>query len=123
MPHLTLEYTDNIKQQIDFKDLFTGLHQVLADVGAIPLGNCKSRAVRLVHYYIADGDSRHAFVHLVIRLLAGRPIEQKQEIARQSLAILKDAFASSLAEFELQISVEIHDIERSTYSKIPEGTL
>jgi 5-carboxymethyl-2-hydroxymuconate isomerase len=122
MPHLTLEYTGNIEQEIDFDDLFGKLHRILAGVGAIRLDNCKSRAWRLDHYYIADGGAQHAFVHLVMRFLAGRPRELKQEIGRQSLTILKEAFAPSLAELELQISVEIQDIERSTYLKAPEGT-
>lgn len=123
MPHLTLEYTANIEQELYFDDLFARLHQVLADVGGIPISNCKSRAVRLDDYYIASGGSRNAFVHLTIRFLEGRATELKQEISRSSLRVLDEYFASSSAELDLQTTVEMQDIERATYLKIPEGTL
>ncbi len=123
MPHLTLEFTGNIEQEIPTDGLFARLHRVLGDVGGVPLGNCKSRAIRLDDYYLADGDPRHAFAHLTIRFMAGRPVELKQEISRQSLAVLQEAFAPSFAQLELQVTVEVQDIERATYGKIPEGTL
>jgi 5-carboxymethyl-2-hydroxymuconate isomerase len=118
-----LEYTANIKQEIDLADLLVQLHLVLVDVGGIPLGNCKSRAIRLDDFHIAGGEARHAFVHLTIRFLEGRSTELKQQIGRQSLGILEKSFAPSFTEFDLQITVEIKDIERATYFKIPEGTL
>ena len=123
MPHLTLEYTHNLRLSASFDELFGQLHRVLADVGGIPLGNCKSRAVRLTDYYVGDGGDNHAFVHLTIRFLAGRSTELKQEVGRQSLAVLEECFAPSSAELELQVTVEIQEIERSTYFKFPEGTL
>jgi len=123
MPQLTLEYTANVDQEIVVDDLFARLHQVLVDVGGLPIGNCKSRAVRLEDYYIAGGGPRNAFAHLTIRLLEGRSIELKQEIGRASLRVLGQYFAPSSANLDLQLTVELHDIERATYFKIPEGTL
>ena len=123
MPHLTLEYTSNIEQPPQFDELFARLHGVLAGVAAIPVGNCKSRAIRLEEYYVGDGLGRGAFVHLTVRFLAGRAPELKEQIGRRCLAVLEAAFAPSLGELDLQITVELQDIERPTYFKIPEGTL
>jgi 5-carboxymethyl-2-hydroxymuconate isomerase len=123
MPHLTLEYTGNIDQPLDFDELFARLHGVLAEVAAISVDNCKSRAIRLDTYYVGDGLDRGAFVHLTVRFLAGRAPELKQQIGRRCLAVLEAAFAPSLVELGLQITVELQDIERPTYFKIPEGTL
>jgi 5-carboxymethyl-2-hydroxymuconate isomerase len=109
-------------QEIAFGDLFARLHRVLAGVGAIPIGNCKSRARCLDNYYIGDGATQHAFVHLVIRFLEGRSTERKRKISRGCLEVLQETLIPS-AGLELQITVEIQDIERSTYSKMPEGTL
>jgi 5-carboxymethyl-2-hydroxymuconate isomerase len=122
MPHLTLEYTKNIDQEITFDDLFARLHQVLVDVSSIPIANCKSRASRLDNYYIADGGPQHAFVHLTIRFMAGRSVELKRDIGRRCLEVLEEVCCSP-AGLELQITVEIQDIERTTYFKLPEGTL
>jgi 5-carboxymethyl-2-hydroxymuconate isomerase len=123
MPHLTLEYTSNLSQTIDVGELFPKLHQILADVGGISIHNCKSRAVRLDTYYIGKGGTQNAFIHLDIRFLEGRSLELKQRIGQQSLSWLKEFFAPSLAELELQVTVEIVDIQSQTYFKIPEGSL
>jgi len=123
MPHLTLEYTPNLDQEIVADVLFARLHQVLAEVGGIAIGNCKSRIVCLDGYYIATGGPRNAFVHLTIRFLEGRAIELKQKVGRASLRVLDEYFAPSSATLDLQLTVEMQDIERATYFKIPEGTL
>jgi len=119
MPHLTLEYTDNITQGIDFQALFAQLHQILADVGEIPIANCKSRAIRLSEYRIADGRPEHAFAHLMIRFLEGRAVNVKREIGLQSVEALRAAFAPSFGPFEMQVSAEVEDIERQMYHKYP----
>jgi len=123
MPHLTLEHTANITQDIDPQTLFSSLHQILAEVGGISIDNCKSRAIPLHSYHIGAGDPDAAFVHLVIRFLKGRSLTLKQEIAQQSIERLSAYFAPSATELALQITVEIVDIQRQTYFKIPKGTL
>lgn len=119
MPHLTLEYTGNLEQEIDaFSRLFLGLHRILADVGTIGIKNCKSRAVRLDDYLIGEGTADGAFVHLGIRILEGCSIEVKGEIGRQCLCLLGEYFSASLARSELQITVEIIDMQRQHYFKL-----
>ena len=122
MPHLTLEYTDNVHPEVAFDELFARLHQVLVDVGAIAIGNCKSRARCLDNYFIGDGGSQHAFAHLTIRFLGGRSVDLKRQIGRECLVVLEKALTPS-SPLDLQITVEIQEIERTTYFKIPEGTL
>lgn len=122
MPHLTLEYTNNLCPIANFNEIFGQLHRVLAEVGGIPLGNCKSRAIRLDDYFVGEGSARQAFVHLTIRFLAGRSTELRRQISRQSLAVLQ-AHLAPPAELDLQLTVEIQEIERATYAKFPEGTL
>lgn len=123
MPHLTLEYSDNITQEINPLALFKDLHQVLNEVAGIDIGNIKSRAMQRSDFLIADGDARHAFVHLEIRLLAGRPEDLKQKIGGGCLHLLENYFKETASEFNLQITVEIVDILMRDYFKYPSGTL
>jgi 5-carboxymethyl-2-hydroxymuconate isomerase len=122
MPHLTLQYTENVDQNINFEELFSTLHHILADVGGIKIDNCKSRAIKLEDYYIGQGEDDHVFIHLDLRFLEGRSLELKQEIGRQILSTLKEYYAPSMAKYNMQITVEIRDIQRETYFKIPEGS-
>ncbi len=123
MPHLTLEYTSNIQQAVSAKDVFAQLHRVLADVGGVKIGHCKSRLRVLDDFYIAEGEQGGAFVHLDLRLLAGRDLALKQRIGNESLQVLRQYFAPGSDALSLQITVSVIDIERETYFKIPEGTI
>jgi 5-carboxymethyl-2-hydroxymuconate isomerase len=114
MPHLTLEYTSNIRQHVNLAELFSALHRVLAEVGGVSIENCKSRAVKHHDFYIGSGGSNKAFVHLGMTMLEGRPLALKQKVGESILRLLKDTYA---------ITVEIKDIQRATYFKVPEGTL
>jgi len=129
MPHLTLEYTDNVGQSIDFHALFAELHHMLASVAGISIDNCKSRAVCLDTYHVGDGQAQSAFVHLEIRLLEGRSAELKREIGARGLQVLERYFAGSLGERDLQITrdpqitrdlqitLEVRDMQRQAYFK------
>jgi 5-carboxymethyl-2-hydroxymuconate isomerase len=117
MPHLCLEYTANVPQKIDFDTLFSELHHTLSDVGRIDIGNCKGRAVRLENYYVADGKADVAFVHLEVRLFAGRPDELKQQIAAALMNVLKAHFAQTGAGPAVQFSLEMRDVHQPTYLK------
>jgi 5-carboxymethyl-2-hydroxymuconate isomerase len=119
MPHLTLEHTANIKQEIDCATLFSGLHQILTVLGGINIENCKSRANRLDNYYIGQSDESNAFVHLEISLMQGKTTELQQAIGIQCLNLLKEYFDPSFSKLALQITVEITEIHRSAYFKYP----
>ena len=117
MPHLTLEYTDNITQSINFKQVFSDLHRIMEETGGININNCKSRAVKLENYFIAGGEEDKAFVHLEIRFLEGRTTELKQVIGGKILEKLKEHYSKSIEDLDIQITVEIKDILRDLYFK------
>lgn len=123
MPHLTIEYTKNLRPVSSFDGLFGRLHSVLADVGGIKRGNCKSRAVMLDQFYVGESAADTAFVHADVRFLEGRSVATKQDIGRAILAVLRDSFPAPDDIRDLQITVEIRDIQRSLYFKYPEGSL
>ncbi|MBC8496371.1 MAG: 5-carboxymethyl-2-hydroxymuconate Delta-isomerase [Chloroflexi bacterium] len=123
MPQITLEYTGNITQEIKAQALFSKVHHVLEEVGGIRIENCKSRTIRLDDYYIANGETANAFLHLEIRFIEGRTPERKAEIGEQCLEFLEIYFAKSISSLNLQITVEIVDIHKQSYFKFPKGTL
>ncbi len=123
MPQITLEYTDNCSDCEGFHDLFYAIHKVLNNVGGIDLNNCKSRALVLSNYYIADGNPTHGMVHLSIRFVEGRSEKVRQGIGAQCLELLKRHFAEDLDRLTLQLTVELGDIQLAHYHKHPPGTL
>jgi 5-carboxymethyl-2-hydroxymuconate isomerase len=123
MPQIVLEYSSNLPTDVDFKGLFSEIHQALQNIAGIRLDNCKSRARVAEHYFIGDGDVNNAFVHLQIRFIEGRTSAVKQAIGEQCLAMLKQYYSESMAAMDLQITVEIDDLLRDFYFKYPEGSL
>jgi 5-carboxymethyl-2-hydroxymuconate isomerase len=123
MPQLTLQYTDNIGAPVDFDHLFSQLHEVLSEVAGLRIENIKSRAMAQSDYSVGRGEAGGAFVHVEVAILAGRPLETKEKIGRLLLDILRAAYAQPLDELNLQITVEVRDLQKDLYFKIPEGTL
>lgn len=121
MPHLTLEYTDNL--DFDVQPLLARLHEELVATGAVNLKGIKSRAVRLTDYRIADGDPAYAFVHVSLLIRAGRPLEVQQEAARRVMNVLKEAFGQRFESGFLSLSVDIKEMGEGiaqTLHNIPE---
>lgn len=122
MPHLTLEYTDNL--DFDIQQLLARLHSELVATGAINLKGIKSRAVRHSEYRIADGNPEYAFVHVNLLIREGRPIETQQEAARRVLGVLKETFGDRFIDSYLSLSVDIKEMPdgiAQTLHNIPEG--
>jgi len=123
MPQITLEFSNNSDHDDHFDTLFQSIHQVLHETAGISLGNCKSRAIGLDTFYIADGDSKHAFAHLSVRFVEGKSSETRTAVGQQCLALLKDFFSQAIERQEIQLTVEVQDIQLAHYHKHPEGTL
>ncbi len=116
MPHLTLQYTHNV-EGIRFSELFSDLHQGLARVGEIDVNNCKSRAIRLDDYYVADGNGQEGFAHLQILLLEGRSVALSRDIGEHCLEVLRRHVESAVPGVAVQLSLEVRDMRRETYLK------
>jgi 5-carboxymethyl-2-hydroxymuconate isomerase len=121
MPHLTLEYSDNL--EFDVQLLLERLHNELVSTGAINLKGIKSRAIRQNEYRIADGDPAYAFVHANLLIREGRPVEVQKEAAQRVMAVLKETFGKRFENNYLSLSVDIKEMQEGiaqTLHNIPE---
>ena len=120
MPHLTLEYTDNL--QFDVQPLLARLHAELVATGAVNLKGIKSRAIRHTEYRIADGNAEYAFVHVNLLIREGRPFEVQQDAAQRVMMVLKEAFGDRFEKGHLSLSVDIKEMRdgiAQTFHNIP----
>jgi len=108
MPHLTLEYTDNL--DFDVQPLLARLHEELVATGAVNLKGLKSRAVRHGDYRIADGNPEYAFVHVNLLIREGRPVEVQQDAAKRVMNVLKETFGHRYDNSYLSLSVDIKEM-------------
>jgi 5-carboxymethyl-2-hydroxymuconate isomerase len=117
MPHLTLEYSNNLPAPVDFDALFARLHETLAEIGPFPLEQIKSRAVPHDVFRVGAGAPESVFVHLNLAILTGRLTDQQHEIGERLLAVLREAFARSWDERPCDITVDVREMPRKTYAK------
>lgn len=118
MPHLKLEYSANIKEKVDLKELFSSVHRVLVDVVNADLFRCQSRVIAYDNFYLGEGLPQECFIYLEIHLLEGRSELQLQEAGNEILKLLENYFACSLEEFNVQIAVRVVEFPSSHYFKI-----
>lgn len=115
MPHLTLEYTNNLPD-FDVQQALTAFNTILIRSGHFEVADIKSRATRLDHFRVGNDSIGTGFAHLTLKLLEGRSTETKGVLAQDLLAALRSLALNNYAA-ELQLSVEICEIDRLTYAK------
>lgn len=118
MPHLSVEYTNDI-QGIGSVSALQTLNQVLVASGQFEEADIKSRAIRLETFLVGTSSEPRGFVHAKLAILSGRSPEIKEAISHALLRALRTICTSS--RVHVQLCVEIVDIERGSYSKAAYG--
>lgn len=116
MPHLTLEYTENLLPGFAPGGALMGLNRVLVASGQFQEADIKSRAVVLDTFLVGTAPAGRAFVHARLALLSGRSPAAKRELSDALLAALSRA-CPERTDLEIQLSVEIADLDRASYAK------
>ncbi|MFJ5713236.1 5-carboxymethyl-2-hydroxymuconate Delta-isomerase [Neobacillus sp. NPDC093127] len=117
MPHILVEYTDNIKTEANIPSLLKKLNMVLVSRSDIfPTGGIRSRAYLLHDYCVADGTEDDAFVHVMLKIGAGRSSEDKKATCDVLFAVIKEHFSELYRDRYLALSMELVEFsEAGTY--------
>ncbi|NNH01387.1 5-carboxymethyl-2-hydroxymuconate Delta-isomerase [Acinetobacter sp. ANC 5414] len=116
MPHIHLEYSDNI-ENLETKPILLALNKALVEGAYVGSANdVKSRAICQHDYVIGFGDASQAYVHAKVSLLTGRSVELQQEISQLLLTTLEQHLPKQ-SQMSLQICVEILEMQKAIYSK------
>jgi 5-carboxymethyl-2-hydroxymuconate isomerase len=120
MPHIVVEYTANLAADIDMPALLRRLNQAARDLkdaqgrAVYQPGAVRSRAVRLDEWCVADGMADDAFVHVTVKIAAGRSAAVEAETAGALFEMVKDHFAALYARRYLALSLELFKFQRDT---------
>ena len=110
MPHFIAECTNNIREQADLPGLFAKVNEALAATGIFPLGGIRSRAHWLDTWQMADGKQDYAFVHMTLKIGAGRSLESREAVGEMLFALIKAHFANLMAARYLALSFELDEL-------------
>ncbi|MFD1706464.1 5-carboxymethyl-2-hydroxymuconate Delta-isomerase [Siminovitchia sediminis] len=118
MPHVIVEYTDNIKKEARIKSLLKKINESMIDSnGVFPVGGIRSRAIELNDYVVADGTEDDAFVHVALKIGAGRSEEDLKQACDKLFEVVKEHFADLYEKRTLALSMEIEEFSRPTYKQ------
>lgn len=113
MPHIIVEYSANLQDKICIADLLEALSEsVLArrdDAGqrVFPLGGLRARALRYDDYRIADAAADYAFIHVTIRIGAGRSEAIERGTATAAFQAMTGLVAPLLAGQLVALSLDL----------------
>ncbi len=116
MPHLTVEYTNNLPT-FDAADALLALNRALVSSGHFEDIDIKSRAIQLDTHLVGLGQPCHGFVHAKLAILSGRSEDTKRALSETLLRALQDA-SQWPADTDVQLCVEVLEIERASYAKV-----
>lgn len=118
MPHCIIEYSDNLPDRPDWRELMANLHKMLQQTGLFKLNDLKSRVVKHDTYYIGDGNSDRVFVTLDIQILSGRDSDVKANISEAALKIMNNYFPLAKEKSKFSLTAQISELDRESYRKI-----
>lgn len=111
MPHFTIEYSANLDARVEMAEIVELVRKAAVETGIFPLGGIRVRAFKCEHYAIADGNPRHGFLAMVLRLGEGRDLAARKKAGEHIFRALSDhldpVFAGS--KFALSFDMQIND--------------
>lgn len=111
MPHFHIEYSANLESLVDMAQLCEAVRAKAATIDTFPMAGIRVRATRVDHVAIANGNPKHGFVDLSVRLREGRPHDVKRDAISQIFAVLTDFMAPSMETLSVALSAEMRDID------------
>lgn len=110
MPHFLVEYSTNIEEALDVPRFFERLIDTAVETGVFELAGIRCRALPRTQYRVADGHPDNAFLHIQLRIGAGRSVETRKAAGEAIFAALNDYLAGLFADRPLMLSFEIAEI-------------
>ena len=109
MPHLIVEYSANIEDQIALDALLDKLHTCALGTGVFPLGGLRVRAHRADAFRIADKAPDNGFVHVTALIGHGRPLDVQQRAAEELFAVLTKHLEPLYEKSPLALSLNVQE--------------
>jgi 5-carboxymethyl-2-hydroxymuconate isomerase len=111
MPHLTLEYSANLEQTADLKELCKLLAKTLLETELFELGAIRVRAFRSDAYVVADDLPQNSFLDANLRIGVGRLQEDKKRVGEALVDAMSKFFELQFSTPHFALSLEVREID------------
>lgn len=111
MPHCIIEYSKNLQKSVEPSAFIAVVHQAAIESDLFEPEDIRARAIAFDDYQIrAD---KNSFIHVTLRIMHGRNELQKNQLSSKVMQALESLNLASII-----LSVEICDIDKTTYAKV-----
>ena len=117
MPHLTIEYSANLEEDVDMAAFCAAMRDAMLETGIFPLGGIRVRAFPCHTYVIADGDPRHAYLNIICRIGAGRDPDTRLAAAEAIYAAAEGHLKDRIGDRPLALSLDMAELHPRTSLK------
>ena len=117
MPHFHIEYSSNLEEQVDMGQFCEVIRAQAAAIEIFPLAGIRVRATRVDHYAIADGNPKHGFIDISVRLREGRTDTAKKDAIGRIFEAAETYLAPVMATHSIALSAEMRDINKDLSPK------
>jgi 5-carboxymethyl-2-hydroxymuconate isomerase len=113
-----VDYSASMEDLVDIAALCEVLRKTGIETGVFPMAGIRVRAFRADHAAIADGDPRHGYIDISIRLRGGRAFEAKKAATEQLFAAAKAFLQPVIDTHPMALSMEMRDIDPELSPKL-----
>ncbi len=111
MPHCIIEHSDDVLKSVTQRQLIDSVLTGTKKSELFELDHIKLRT-QSYEYYQKGEVEQDGFIHISLRILQGRTIQQRKDLSEKVLSEIEN-----LALQNITITVEIIEMETSSYSK------
>ena len=110
MPHIIVEYSSNLEDCLAIDQLLRSIHEAALTHPTIPSAGLRTRAERRENYVIADGNSRHIFIAVLVRMNGDRGDGPMIEVRDLVMDACQGILSDLQTEVPIALSVEVQGI-------------
>ncbi len=112
MPHIAIDYTANLADDLAPLALAQKLHDAARTLGVFPLNGLRTFARAVEEFQVGANTQDEAFINIQIRIAPGRPEELRQRIVDTLFATAEQTLAALMEKRPLGLQLEITEFER-----------
>lgn len=113
MPHVIVEYSQNIEDKVDVPHMLSTMHQALASEG-VDQSRIKTRGICVSHSVVGDARANEGqMLHITLLLLEGRDDDTKKQYALPLHSAAKAAVQETFPD--CAVTLEVRDMDSGTY--------
>ena len=118
MAHFIVEYSANLRFELDVPALLKSMHGAIMETGMFPIGGVRLRAVRCEEFLAGDGDPDICFVHVTVKMGHGRTLEARKAAGEKIFGAICEFLAPIYKSRPMGISMEITELNPDLNFKV-----